>query len=79
MPQKIGSIYCYVMTEDNGDEGIPAASAYIDGRLMFLPMVGADLERVKSLLPRVQEISNATGKSFRLMKFSEAEDITHTL
>jgi hypothetical protein len=64
---RITEIFAFI-AEDTGpeDEGVTAMSI---GPLM-LPMVGADEARVRSLMPKAQEIARITGKTIRLMRFS---------
>ena len=42
-------------------------------------MVGADLERVKSLAPMAQAIAEVSGHPYRLLKFSTRTDVTEIL
>lgn len=72
---KIDGLYAFVAHGPEG-EGIMAASMIIDGQLMMMPMVGADLKRVQSLLPTALEISRASGTPFKIYRFDNKTDIT---
>lgn len=69
---KIKEMFAFI-AEDEGpdDEGLVAAS--IGGALM--PLVGADIEIVRSLRPMAREIAIATGKNITLVHFSTREDL----
>lgn len=64
---KIDAMFAFI-AEDNGpeDEGIMGFSMP-DGSMM--PMVGADMKRVKSLLPMAKMIRRVTGKPFKILRF----------
>jgi len=66
-------MYAFVM-EDSGpdDEGVMGMSM---GEWM-LPLVGADMSRVKSLIPHADTIAKAAGKPYKILRFSQREDIT---
>ena len=65
---RIDELYAYIAHEsgDPDDEGITAFK--IEGT--WMPMVGADEARVKSLKGKAQEIANITGQKITLVKFS---------
>ena len=65
---RIEELFVYVAHEpgDPDDEGITAFKA--GGT--WMPMVGADEARIKSLKGKAQEIANTTGHKITLMKFS---------
>jgi len=69
--EKVEVMYAFVV-EDKGDEGIMGFKVS-DG---WMPMVGADMDRVKSLMPIAREISKVTGLPFKVLKFSTRVDIT---
>jgi len=71
--QKIEEMFAFVAEDEDG-EGIMGFKMPGGGTLM--PMVGADMARVKSLYPIAEHVSKLTGKSFRVLKFSTREDIT---
>lgn len=75
---KIDCMYAFVAHGPEG-EGIMAASIFLDGRWMMMPLVGADMARLKSLLPLAQEISRQSGIPFRVYKFDNKTDITDQL
>lgn len=70
---KITALYAFVV-EDTGpdDEGILAASVGDD---IFLPLVGADMERVNSLKPTAAKLAGALGKPVKIVLFSERTEV----
>lgn len=72
MQLKIEEIFAFVAENEDG-EGVMAMTL---SNGMMMPLVGADMSRVKSLLPIAFKISETTGKDFRVLKFSKREDIT---
>lgn len=65
---RIEELFAYIAHEpgDPDDEGITAFKA--GGT--WMPMVGADEARMKSLKGKAQEIANTTGHMITLVKFS---------
>lgn len=59
---KIETLYAWICTEPNGDEGLPAI---LLGDVWF-PAVGADKARMESFRPQII----ATGLSARLVEFT---------
>lgn len=72
---KIDAMYAFVARGPEG-EGIMGTSMFIDGRWMMMPLVGADLDRIKFLLPHAQEVSRQSNTPFRIYKFDNKTDIT---
>lgn len=72
---KIDSMFAFV-AQGEGGEGIMAASMLIDDKEMLMPLVGADINRIKSLLPVAQEVSKHSGRSFKIYRFDNKVDIT---
>lgn len=73
-PLRIDRMYAYIASDAEG-EGLPAMT--MGNTLM--PMVGADKERMLSLLPRVQEIASASGAEITLVEFSVRREIQKIL
>jgi hypothetical protein len=69
---KIEEMFAFVADNEEG-EGIMAFGAK-NG--MIMPMIGADMTRVKSLYPLAVKIAKVGNKDFKLLKFSKREDIT---
>lgn len=69
-------MYAYLAQGEDGQEGIMAASMVFEGQHMFMPLVGADLGRIKSLLPIATDIALKSGQTFRIYKFENKVDIT---
>ncbi len=72
---KLEAMYAYIAHEigDPDDEGV---TAFLPGpSAQWVPMVGADEERMASLKPMAQELANATGQRMTLVKFSVRTDL----
>lgn len=67
------------LAQGKDGEGIMAMSVPIAGQMMMLPMVGADIDRVKALLPMAIQIANASGTTFRIYRFDNKVDITEEI
>ena len=74
--QKIKTIFAFVCENADGDEGIVSTPHEVQGTLFWMPIVGADMARVTSLVPIAQEISAISGRPFRILKFDTVTDIT---
>jgi hypothetical protein len=72
---KIDAMFAFVAQGPEG-EGVMGASMVIAGREMMMPLVGADLNRIKSLLPYAKMISEQSGQPFRIYRFDNKTDIT---
>jgi hypothetical protein len=66
---QLKEIYCYLVNDTDGVEGIPAT--YHNG--IMTPLVG-DQERIQSFKVLAQSIAN-TGKQVRLCRFASREEI----
>lgn len=65
-------MFCFVIADKSpDDEGIPA----IHSSLGPMPLIGADLRRVDSLMPHAQSIADMTGQTIRVYKFTHKEQI----
>jgi hypothetical protein len=69
--QSIDAIYAWVATEPNGGEGI--CSAQIGS--LHMPLIGADMDRIKSLRSRAEMVRRITGYPVRLVRFSARDDL----
>ena len=67
----IEEIYAFVAENERG-EGIMGFGSPMG----IVPMIGADMERVKQLYPMALKMSQATKKKFKILRFSKREDIT---
>lgn len=72
---KITEMFAWVSTEPDGGEGICAAQMVMEGQLIYMPLIGADANRVESLRSTVIEIHRQTGHPIKLVKFSSMEVI----
>lgn len=71
---RIESMYAFIQLDPKDDtEGIIAFYSGLDGT--WMPMVGADMERVEQLRPMAQQTANATNTSVQLVRFTTREEI----
>jgi hypothetical protein len=68
---QIRELYAYVAAVPPGDEGIFG----INFGGSWLPIVGADMARMRSLRAHAQACARASGERVRLVKFSVREDL----
>lgn len=69
---KIEAMYAFISVDkDPDDEGVVAAKI----GATWMPLVGADQERVKSLRPIAKRIAQATKKKVILVKFHVREEL----
>lgn len=61
---KLDKLFCF-MSEDETGEGVCGFKT----EQGWMPMVGGDMARVKSLMEMAQHISDATGKPIHLLEF----------
>ena len=71
---KITEMFAYVMADKNADdEGVIGFySAQAGG---WVPMVGADMDRMNSLQKEADRISVQVGKPYKILKFKLVEEI----
>lgn len=70
MPLHIDEVYCFIGEDDEG-EGITGFHT----KSGWMPMVGADKERVDSLRPMAEELARATGKRIVLTRFTTRTEL----
>lgn len=74
---RIEEMYAFIV-EDAGpdDEGVVAIQSEEGGYgRVWLPLVGADMARVESLIPLAKGIGDQLGKKVKLIKFSERQEL----
>lgn len=69
---RITELYAFIVTEAPGEEGVPAIRLNDN---MVYPLFGADQARVDSLRKMAQELSNTTGMTMKLARFSVREEL----
>jgi hypothetical protein len=72
-PKRIDALYAWVATEPDGGEGVCGADIPALGGMV--PLVGADLERMRSLRPYAELTRRASGCRVRLIGFTGRLDI----
>lgn len=75
---KIDSMFAFVAESDEG-EGVMAATMMLYGQPTMMPLVGADMERIKALYPLAKDISEKSGRSFKVYRFDHKVDITEQI
>ena len=75
--KKINEMFAFVSVDSkySGDEGVIGIYTNRKG----VPIIGADMDRVVSLLPYADIISKKTNIPYRILKFSKREDITEII
>lgn len=71
----ITEIWAIIATDENG-EGIMGGMVDTPQGLMMMPFVGADKNRVLSLLPKAAEIAGYSGTQIKVCKFTNKTDVT---
>ena len=71
MPQTIDALYAWVATEPDGGEGVCSMTL---GNIHY-PLVGADMDRIKSFRKHAEFLREATGYPVRLVRYSMREDL----
>lgn len=74
MQQKIDRLFAFVVTDDDGSEGIIGMQAPESN--MMVPFIGADMDRVKSLAFMANIIAKKVNKEYRILEFSTRKDVT---
>ncbi len=69
--KKIEALYAWVATDPDGQEGVIAAN--LDG--MAMPLVGGDMDRMKSLREFAEAARRKTGYPVSLMRYGRREDL----
>ena len=72
--QKITALYAWVAEEPDGSEGVCSAQLDLLGRLTHMPLVGADLDCIRSLHDYAEMTRRLTGYPVRLVRYSQRED-----
>jgi hypothetical protein len=72
MSDKVEEMFAFVCADDDGNEGLTAF--YGPGGMAY-PMVGADMERVDSLMGYGQQVADNTRRPVRVIRFGNAEVI----
>lgn len=68
---KIKTITAFIATEDDGTEGV---IAMLNGE-QWMPLIGADEDRIKALKPFAKEIAETSGCPAKMVRFSNREDL----
>ena len=74
MAFKITALTAYVVIDpDSGDEGI---LGYQISPGVWMPLIGADTDRILSMRDIATQICAATGTGYRILQFSDKTDVT---
>jgi hypothetical protein len=64
MATKVTEMFAFIAEDEKGDEGVMAFHTPQQG---WMPLVGADIERVSSLIPYAKRMSQ--GKPYKILHF----------
>jgi hypothetical protein len=73
-PKKITELWAWIVQEPDGGEGVPASTAIMPG--YFLPLMGADGDRMKALEEHARAIASLSGLPIRLERFTNHEVVS---
>jgi hypothetical protein len=74
-PQTITNLYAWIATEADGGEGVPAVMVPYKGEPLMKPLLGTDMERVRSLRDDAVMLKQTSGARMRLCRFALVEEI----
>jgi hypothetical protein len=69
---KITEMFAFVATDKNGDEGV---MGFLEQGGAWVPLVGADMDRVDSLRPIAREITLVAGVDYKILHFNLVGEI----
>lgn len=72
--EKITHLWAF-LSKDEGGEGVIAGDMDIGGHTVHMPFVCADNARMKSLINYAKLIGRESGKTIKLVKFTQREEI----
>lgn len=73
---RIDEMFAFIAENEPGEEGVTGITvSSFSGSDIFMPLVGADMERMESLKQVAKELAATTGKPIKLVKFSKREEI----
>ena len=76
-PFKIETLTAFLAVSREGEEGV---CAFVDPKTgVFMPMIGADHDRICSLRPQARAIAAATGQRIVLARFEARTDLEEIL
>ena len=73
--EQITEIYAFVSKDKNGEGLISMNMPLPDGHEMMMPFVCSDKARMESLKPFAIQIGKATGKTVKLIKLTNREEL----
>lgn len=75
MPDKVEELYAFVMTAEDGDEGVPAFFT----EQGWIPLIGADMERIDLLRKAAQNIATSEQQPIKLLRFAGPPEILEVI
>lgn len=72
-PRPVTELWAWIVTEENGGEGVAACEMELDGVRFMMPLVGADEGRIRSLEPHARIVTEITGLPVQLRRFFNGE------
>ncbi len=71
----ITKLTAFVAIDKDNEEGVMGIRT-AEG---WMPLICADEARIKSMFPAAEKISKATNKPYRILQFSQREDVTEEI
>ncbi|WP_046869312.1 hypothetical protein [Microvirga massiliensis] len=68
---RIDEVYAFVSVDEQGNEGLCAAT--IGG--VPMPLIAADADRLRSLVPVAEQLARATGMTIKLIRLKTREEL----
>ena len=69
--ERIDEMFAFVSVDAQGNEGV---CAFMAGDI-WMPLVGADMNRVAKLRECAKDIAHRSGKTLRLVRFTKREEM----
>lgn len=73
-PNVISEVWAWISSNEEG-EGVLAVRVLMDGELTWMPLIGADAERMNSLRPQAIKIANERQITVKLIHLTTREDL----
>jgi hypothetical protein len=76
---KITAMFAFVTKDKQPYDKGEGVMGFLTTDKTWMPMVGADLDRVKSLIPMADAMAKRLGIKYRIIKFTNRIDITEEI
>jgi hypothetical protein len=72
---KITELFAFVIDLPSGEEGVLAVLRDTPAGPTWMPFIGADLKRVRSLVPEADRVAKANGRGYKILRFQLVGEI----